>query len=368
MAIYLDNSATTAVSKEVLDEMLPYFTEVYGNPSSMHSFGRRGISAVDDSREIIAKCLNCLPSEIYFTSGGTESDNWAIKGFLSCPIGERNKIVIGATEHPAIMNSAQYAKELGYEVAVLPVTKGGEINLDYLDIIDDKTLLCSVMYVNNETGVINPIVEINKRCKEVGAIFHTDCVQALPCIKLDLKSLSVDMISLSSHKLHGPKGIGLLYVRSGLHINPLINGGSQERGKRGGTTNTPLIVGFAKAILLLEEQREKNNKRILSLRDYLEEGLSDIAVVNGINRIPSISNLSFIGRNNNSLLTYLDLNGVAVSAGSACTAGSLEESKTLLAMGLSKERVRGAIRFSFSADNTYEELDYVINLLKGVKQ
>lgn len=365
MSIYLDNAATTATSKEVLNEMLPYFCDVYGNPSSMHSYGRKAISVVDDSRELIAKSLNCSPNEVYFTSGGTESDNWAIKGLLSYPCGDRNKIVIGATEHPAILNTAKYAESIGYRVEVLPVKGSGEVDIDYLSIIDDKTLLCSVMYVNNETGVINPIELINNRCKEVGSYFHTDAVQAMPCIKIDLKELSVDMLSISSHKIHGPKGIGLLYVNKRVKLNPLIDGGAQERGKRGGTTNTPLIVGFAKAIEILDRERDINNSKTLSLKTYFEEKLSDIAIVNGTNRVSSISNLSFIGKNNNSLLTYLDLNGVAVSAGSACTAGSLEPSKTLLAMGLPDERVKSALRFSFGADNTIEEIDYVISLLKG---
>ncbi len=365
MSIYLDNAATTATSKEVLEEMLPYFCDVYGNPSSMHNYGRRAISAVDDSRELIAKSLNCSPMEIYFTSGGTESDNWAIKGLLTYPCGERNKIVIGATEHPAILNTVKQAERLGYRIEVLPVKESGDIDVEHLSIIDEKTLVCSVMYVNNETGVINPIDAINKRCKEVGSYFHTDAVQAIPCIKIDLKELSVDMLSISSHKLHGPKGIGLLYVNKRVKLNPLIDGGAQERGKRGGTTNTPLIVGFAKAIEILDREREDNNRKTCLLRNYFENNLADIAIVNGENRVASISNLSFIGKNNNALLTYLDLNGVAVSAGSACTAGSLELSKTLIAMGLSSERVKSALRFSFGADNTIEELDYVISLLKG---
>lgn len=367
MSIYLDNASTTAISKEVLDSMIPYFNSVYGNPSSMHSFGRKAVSAVDDSREIISKVFNCSPKEIYFTSGGTESDNWAIKGLLSFPPGKRKKIVIGATEHLAIVNATKYASTLGYEIEFLPVNESGEVNLDYLSIIDDETLLCSVMYVNNETGVINPIEEIGKRCREVGCYFHTDAVQAISSLKVNLQVLPVDMLSVSSHKLHGPKGVGFLYIKEGVKINPLINGGAQERGKRSGTTNTPLIVGFAKALELLDKNREENNRQILFLRDYFEDSLKDISVVNGRDRIPSISNLSFIGRNNNSLLTYLDLKGVAVSAGSACTAGSLEPSHTLMAMGLTEDRVKSALRFSFSKDNTIEELDYVISLLKEVK-
>lgn len=372
MKVYLDNSATTSLDKEVLETMLPYFTDNFGNPSSLHGFGRRALKAVDEARETIAKCIGAKSNEIYFTSGGSESDNWALKGVVGATKQKRKHIITSQIEHPAIMDTLDYLKQKeGVSVTYLPVDKEGRVNVDDLkEAVTDDTVLVSIMFANNEMGAIQPIEEIGKFCKEEGILFHTDAVQAMDSQDIDVNKLNIDLLSMSAHKFHGPKGIGVLYIRSGVKIDRLISGGHQERRMRAGTTDTPLIVGMAKALEIAVRDRESNNARISALRnDFIDKVLKEIPYVylNGgmEHRLPNNANLSFEYIEGESILINLDLAGIAVSSGSACSSGSLEPSHVILALGVKEELAHSSIRFSLGKDTTQEEMDYTFDVLKA---
>ncbi|MBR2480804.1 MAG: cysteine desulfurase NifS [Clostridia bacterium] len=372
MKVYLDNSATTALDKKVLEEMIPYFTDTFGNPSSLHNYGRKALKAVDESREKIAKCIGAKPNEIYFTSGGSESDNWALKGVVKASKQKKKHIITSSIEHPAIMDTLAYLGEKeGVEVTYLPVDKDGRVSVqDLANSVTDNTILVSIMFANNEMGAVQPIAEIGKFCKEEGILFHTDAVQAMDSQKIDVNELNIDLLSMSAHKFHGPKGIGVLYIRSGVKIDRLIHGGHQERRMRAGTTDTPLIVGMAKALEIAVNEREENNARISKLRDsFVKRVLEEIPFVylnGGMEyRLPNNANLSFEFIEGESILINLDLAGIAVSSGSACSSGSLEPSHVILALGVKEELAHSSIRFSLGKDTTQEDMDYTFDVLKA---
>lgn len=370
--IYLDNAATTKVRKEVLDEMLPYFTEYYTNPSSIYTSSREVSKKVEEAREVLAKTINASKDEIYFTSGGSESDNWAIKKIM---IGRMNKgkhIITTKIEHHAILESCHYLEKLGFEVTYLNVDKDGIIDLHELEnSIREDTIMVSIMAANNEIGSIMPLKEIGEICKKHNIIFHTDAVQAYGNINIDVNLMNIDLLSTSAHKIEGPKGIGFLYVRKGVNILPLINGGMQERGKRAGTTNAPSIIGFAKAAELKFNEMEKNNKYVLSLREHLiDRVLNEIPYsrLNGSRdkRLPGNANFSFQFIEGEGMLLKLDAKGICASSGSACTSGSLDPSHVLLAIGLPHEIAHGSLRLTMNHDNTMEEIDFVVDTLKEI--
>ncbi len=337
--IYFDHASTTKCYPDVVEKMTECFFHTFGNASSSHFIGRNAVSLVDDAREKIAKILNAKVNEIFFTSGGTEADNWALKGLFLSNFGVKNKLIVGANEHHAIIDSAKALQKLGCEVVFVNPDKDGIIQPETISgLIDNKTFLVSVMFVNNETGCINNIKAISKICREKGVAFHTDAVQATSLIKLDVKDLGIDLMTVSAHKIGGPKGIGLLYIKDTIHISPLINGGSQELSLRGGTLNVPSIVGFGEALKINETTLNKRIEKLSLLQSYFENKLKDFGDkvrVNGSNRINSISSVTFKGIRATTILTRLDLKGICVSAGSACTAGSLEPSHVLLSMGIS---------------------------------
>ena len=370
--IYLDHSATTAVDEKVLQKMLPYFTQVYGNANSQHSYGRDALKGVDWARDTIANLIGAKSSEIYFTSGGTEADNWALKGIAEAYKDKGKKIIMSAIEHHAMLATGKQLEDAGYTVLYAPVNNKGIVDLDYLkQNITEDTLLVSVMLVNNEIGTIEPIKEIVKICKEKGVFVHTDAVQAMSSLAVNVKELGVDLMSFSSHKFNGPKGLGALYVRNGLKMGKLIVGGHQERTRRGGTTNVPAVVGMAEALRLTRETLEEDNKKVKELRDYfisrVEAEIKD-AYLNGDreNRVVSNANFSFKYIEGESILFMLDLNGICVSSGSACSSGSLDPSHVLLAIGVPIEVAHGSIRFSFGKENTKEQVDYVVEKLKEI--
>ena len=370
MKVYLDNSATTAVDSRVLKEMLPYFDRIYGNPSSLHAFGREALKAVDEARKTIADCLNAKPSEIYITSGGTESDNWALKGAVRASKNKVKHIITSKIEHPAILETCRELEKDGVRVTYVGVDKDGRVSVEEIkNAVTDDTVLISIMFANNEMGAIQPIAEIGAFAREEGILFHTDAVQAIDSQEIDVDKLNLDMLSLAAHKFHGPKGIGLLYVRSGVKIDRLIAGGHQERAKRGGTTDTPLIVGMAKAMEISKAERAENNLRIARLRDRLiDRALAEIpyCYLNGgrEHRLPNNANLSFGFIEGESILFILDLEGIAVSSGSACSSGSLEPSHVILALGTPVELAHSSIRFSLGRETTEEEIDYTVEVLK----
>ncbi len=369
MKVYLDNSATTSMDKRVLDSMLPYMCDVYGNASSLHFFGREAASAVDEARATLANLIGAKASEIYVTSGGTESDNWALRGVMEANKKNGKHLITTVIEHPAMIQTCKQLEREGYEVTYVGVDSDGRVSLDDIEnAVRDDTVMISVMFANNEMGAIQPIKEIGAFCKENGIIFHTDAVQAMGSIKIDVNEYNIDLLSLSAHKFHGPKGIGLLYVRSGVRINKLINGGHQERSYRPGTTNTAGIVGMAKALSIAVEEMEENNKKVKFLRDRFIDGvlarISDCKLNGGReHRLVSNANFSFAYIEGESILMTLDLNGIAVSSGSACSSGSLEPSYVILATGAEIEEAHSSIRFSFGKDNTIEEVDYVLDTL-----
>lgn len=368
MKVYLDHSATTYTDKEVLNEMMPYFTEIYGNGSSQHSFGRDAITAIDRARETIAKCINAKASEIYFTSGGTESDNWAIKGTAYSHKDKGNHIITSKIEHPAAIQSLKSLEKEGFEVTYLDVSKEGIIDINQLkSAITDKTILITIMMANNEMGAIQPIAEIGIIAKEHKIAFHTDAVQAAGALEIDVNKLNVDMLSMSAHKFYGPKGVGILYKRNGLKVKRFMDGGEQERNLRAGTLNTAGIVGAAKALEIACRDMEKNNKHIAELRDYFVENvkskITDI-LYNGpkdnSKRLPNNASFSFVYIEGESILMLMDMEGIAVSSGSACSSGSLEPSYVMLSIGVPIEIAHGTIRFSFGKSNTKEQVDFVI--------
>ena len=368
----MDNAATTAVHPQVLEKMLPYFTECYGNASSIHSTGRDARKALEESRRKVAAALNCKPQEVYFTSGGSESDNWAIKGTAFANRKKGNHIITSAIEHHAVLHTCAWLEKQGFTVTYLPVDEFGQVNpQDVETAITDQTILISVMAANNEIGTLQPIREIAKIAKAHKVLFHTDAVQAVGAIPVDVQEIGCDMLSLSAHKFHGPKGVGVLYIKQGTRIENFMHGGAQERGKRATTENLPGIVGLAEAITLATENLEEKSSRIADLRDQLIDGLTSAIPhcrLNGhrTNRLPNNCNVSIRFVEGESLLLRLDLAGIAASSGSACTSGSLDPSHVLLAIGLPHEIAHGSLRFSLSDTTTQEEVDAVLATLPGI--
>ncbi len=366
--VYADNNATTRVDDEVLEEMLPYFKEFYGNPSSIHTFGRQVASQMDLARERVATILGADTSEIVFTSCGTESNNYAIHSSLEAHP-DKKHVVTTKVEHPAVLNVCKYFGKNGYEVTELGVNKDGMLDRDELrDSIKDNTAIVSIMHANNETGVIFPIEEIGKIIKEKGALFHCDAVQAIGKIPVNLKNSHIDLLSMSGHKLHAPKGVGVLFIRKGVRIDPLMIGGHQEDNRRSGTENVPYIIGLGKACELAEGFVKQEQTEVRRLRDKLEKGIKDQlthVVISGENseRLPNTSNVSFEYVEGEATLLLLDMAGIATSSGSACTTGSAEPSHVLQAMGIPPVTSRGTIRFSLSKYNTEDDVDYILEKL-----
>jgi len=371
--VYLDNAATTPVKKEVLDAMMPYFTEKFGNPSSIYRLGQETRAAIDEAREKVAKAINASPREIFFTGGGSESDNWAIKGIAFANRNKGDHIITTKIEHHAVLHTCKYLEKNGFKVTYLDVDEYGTVDIDQLKkSITDKTILISIMFANNEIGTIQPIKEIGNIARENNVYFHTDAVQAVGNIKIDVKDLNIDLLSMSAHKLYGPKGIGALYIRQGVKIDSYIHGGAQEKNRRAGTENIPGIVGFGKAIELAYENIDEHNSKLIKLRDKLIKGIYDnidYVRLNGHpeNRLPGNVNFSFEFIEGESLLLSLDMVGISASSGSACTSGSLDPSHVLLAIGLPHEIAHGSLRLTLGDFNTEEDVDYVIeNLVKIV--
>ncbi len=364
--IYFDNSATTKLDEEVLKEMMPYLTEDYGNASSIYKLGRESRKAIEEARERIAKAIHAEPNEIYFTSGGSEADNTIIRGVAYQYKNKGNHIITSKIEHPAVLETCKQLEKEGFEVSYIGVDEKGRINLEELkNVIKPETILISIMFANNEIGTIQPVDEIGKIAKEHQIIFHTDAVQAVGTLDIDVKDMNIDSLSMSSHKFYGPKGIGALYVRKGIVFQKFMNGGHQERGKRAGTENTAAIVGMGKAIELAYEHVEEHRNHLKELRDYyisqIQERIPYIKI-NGEpeNGLPGLSNISFRFIEGEGILLNLDLKGISASSGSACTSGSLDPSHVLLAIGLPHEIAHGSIRISMGKYNTKEEVDYLI--------
>ena len=372
MNIYADNAATTKMSKTAFEAMLPYITDIYGNPSSLHSAGQAAADALGKARADMAEALGCEPSEIIFTSGGSEADNQAI--ISAAAIGEKKgkkHIISSAFEHHAVLHTLKKLEKQGFEVTLLDVGKNGIINPDDVaKAITDSTCLVTIMFANNEIGTIQPIAEIGKICRENGVIFHTDAVQAAGHIKIDVKEQNIDMLSLSAHKFHGPKGVGALYAKKGIRLINLIEGGAQERGKRAGTENVPAIVSMAAALTEAVQEIDENAKKVSILRDRLIAGLSKIphSALNGdpSRRLPGNVSFCFEGIEGESLLLLLDAKGICASSGSACTSGSLDPSHVLLAIGRPHEVAHGSLRLTLSEGNTEEEIDYMIKEITEV--
>ena len=368
--VYLDNAATTALSPRVLEAMLPYFTQYYGNPSSVHAFGREAKQGLDKARDQVAKALHCEPSEVIFTGCGTESDNTVLLG-VAQRYGDKGKHIITTNvEHHAILHTCEYLEKQGYSVTYLPVDQDGLVTAEQVAAaIRPDTILVSIMFANNEVGTIMPIQEIGAVCKEKGVLFHTDAVQAVGHIPVDVQAMHIDMLSLSAHKFHGPKGVGALYCRKGIRLPSYIMGGAQERGRRAGTENVAGIVGLGAAIQLATEQLEENRAKMTALRDRLMTGIqariSEVKL-NGhpTNRLPNNVNFSFKYIEGESILLMLDMNGIAASSGSACTSGSLDPSHVLLALGLPHEIANGSVRLTLGDETTEEDIDYTIDVLE----
>jgi cysteine desulfurase len=369
--VYMDNNATTKVADEAVQEMLPYFTEFYGNPSSMHTFGGQVGKKVVQARERIASLLGCATDELIFTSCGTESDNAAIRGVVESA-GMRRKIITSRVEHPAVLGMCRQLEGRGYMVVEIGVDKDGRLNVDELkDCVDDDTALVTIMHANNETGVIFPVEEIAEFVKSKGVVFHTDAVQSVGKIPVNLKDSAIDLLSLSGHKLHAPKGVGVLYVRKGTRLTPIMVGGHQESGKRAGTENVPGIIALGKACELAEQNIEHENTVVKSLRDRLEKKILETcpdSFVNGDieNRLPNTSNISFEYIEGESILMMLDRYGICGSSGSACTSGSLEPSHVLRAMGVPFTAAHGSIRYSLSRYTTEQEVDFVAEKMPAI--
>ncbi len=371
--VYLDNNATTRMREEVLDAMLPYYKDIYGNASSVHGFGRPARMAVDDARVEVARLLGAASAEeIIFTGSGTEADNFAVKGVAHALRSKGNHIITSSIEHQAVLNVCKFLEKEGYKVTYLKVDKDGIVDLDELKMsITDKTILISIMYANNEVGTIEPVEEIGKIAKEKGICFHTDAVQAMGKVLFDVKKLNVDLLSMSAHKIYGPKGVGALYMKKGTKITQLIHGGHHEMGKRAGTENVAGIVGFGKAAQFAGKELPAEIKKLKDLRDYLYKGLTskiEHVRLNGHpeKRLPNTLNVGFKYLEGESIVLSLDMEGIAVSTGSACTSGSLEPSHVLTAMGVDPAETQGSIRFSLGKDNTKEDMDYVLEALPPI--
>lgn len=370
--IYMDHGATTPVDPLVVDAMLPYFTETFGNASSLHSFGQEATSALEQSRQQVAASIGAKPEEIIFTSGGTESDNLAIKGIAYRNSGKGKHIITSTIEHPAILNTCAYLEKEGFDVTYVPADSDGIIDMDELKkAIRDDTILISVMHANNEIGTIQPISDISKLAKEKSIYLHTDAVQSFGKIAVNVNELGVDMLSMSSHKIYGPKGVGALYVRKGTPLQALAHGGSHERSMRAGTENISGIVGFAKAVALADERLVDDEKHMTQLRDSLigkvMDSIDDVELSgHPTNRLPNNVNLRFSFIEGESMLLFLDMKGIAISTGSACSSKSLEPSHVLTAIGLRPEDSHGSLRITLGKDNTQEEVDYVVDALVEV--
>ena len=370
--VYADNAATTQMSRTAIEAMLPYMETIYGNPSSLHSVGQQAAEALQSARERVAKCLNASPREIYFTSGGSEADNQAI--LSAARLGERKgkkHIISTAFEHHAVLHTLKKLEKEGFEVELLPVGPTGTVTAQQVkDAIREDTCLVTVMYANNEIGSILPVAEIGRVCREAGVLFHTDAVQAAGHIPIDVKAQSIDMLSLSAHKFHGPKGIGLLYARQGVPLTSLIEGGAQERGKRAGTENIPAIMGMAAALEEACAHIDENAEKVSALRDRLIAGLSNIphSALNGdpVNRLPGNVSFCFEGIEGESLLLLLDAKGICASSGSACTSGSLDPSPVLLAIGRPHEVAHGSLRLSLCEWNSDEDADRILEAVPEV--
>ena len=374
MQVYADNAATTKISRHALDAMMPAFENIYGNPSSLHSVGQEAKEALEDARSRVAACLGCEAREIYFTSGGSEADNQAIMSaaYFGARKGKKH-IISTAFEHHAVLHTLQRLEKEGFEVTLLDVSNGHNITAQQVkDAIREDTCLVTCMYANNEIGSVLPIAQIGEICKEAGVVFHTDAVQVAGHLKIDVKAQNIDMLSLSAHKFHGPKGVGVLYARRGMVLTNVIEGGAQERGKRAGTENLPGICGLAAALEDACNNMEKNNAKVTAMRDKLIEGLSKIphSALNGdpVNRLPGNVSFCFEGIEGESLLLLLDMKGISASSGSACTSGSLDPSHVLLAIGRVHDVAHGSLRLSLSHYNTEEEVDYILEAVPEVVQ
>jgi len=370
--VYLDNNATTPLDPLVFEAMKPHYLEDFGNASSIHTYGQKASSVVERARSQVAECIGARPREIVFTSGGTEADNAALRGVATHHRSRGNHIVTAATEHSAVLHTCEQLEREGFRVSYLPVDREGMVSLDQLkEAIEDETTLISIMHGNNEIGVIQPIKEMAAIAREREVLFHTDAVQTVAKIPLNVEELGVDLLSLSAHKIHGPKGVGALYVRSGVSIDPLLFGGSHERSRRAGTLNVPGIVGLGRTAELAKEALKNFSTRVGALRDRLERGILELipgTVVNGSNsrRVPHLTNISFRSIEGEALLISLDFEGVAVSTGSACASGTVEPSHVLTALGGNSQLHKSAIRFSLSRMNTDQEIDYVVSILPKI--
>lgn len=370
--IYADNAATTGIVPEVLEQMMPYLTTEYGNASSLYNFGSRAKIGVEKAREQVAAALNAEPREIFFTGGGSESDNWAIKGYAHTMLKKgKNHIISSKFEHHAVLHTLDALKKEGFEITLLDVHENGIVLVDELEkAITDKTGLVTIMYANNEIGTIQPIAEIGKLCREKGIVFHTDAVQAVGNVPIDVKAQNIDMLSMSGHKFHGPKGIGALYIKKGIYFPNLIDGGGQESGRRAGTENTAGIVGIGAAITLAVKTMDERAENCRKIRDYIMENCLKIerSRVNGDRekRLPGNVSMCFEGVEGESLLLMLDGKGVCASSGSACTSGSLDPSHVLLSIGLKHEVAHGSLRLSFSDGNTLDDAKYICEVLPPI--
>lgn len=372
--VYLDNAATTALSPKVLEQMMPYLTAIYGNPSSPHSFGQEARKGVEHARDQVAKALNALPEEIIFTGCGTESDNTVLFGVAERYAKKGNHIITTNVEHHAILHTCEALEKRGIEVTYLPVDENGMVTAEQVaNAIKDKTILVSIMFANNEVGTIMPIAEIGKVCRERGVLFHTDAVQAVGHVPIDVKAMNIDMLSLSAHKFHGPKGVGALYMKKGVRLPAYVMGGAQERNRRAGTENVAGIVGLGAAIELATENLAESAARMTKLRDKLIAGIAARIPEVKLNghptlRLPNNVNYSIKYIEGESILLMLDMNGIAASSGSACTSGSLDPSHVLLALGLTHEVAHGSVRLTLSDETTEEDIDYVLEVLPKVAE
>lgn len=370
--VYLDHNATTPTHSEVVKAMLPYYGDIYGNASSIHRFGQEARKAVDEARERVATSLGAKAEEIVFTSGGTEANNFAIKGVAYAHEKKGRGIITSSIEHHAVLNPCKYLEEKDFKVTYLPVDEQGFVDPDDVrKAITDETILITIMHANNEVGTIEPIEKIGRIAREKGIIFHTDAIQSVGKIPVKVDELNVDLLSLSAHKIYGPKGIGALYIRKGTRIEPLIHGGHHERNRRAGTENVPAIFGFGRAVEIACEMIPEESKQLIHLRDKLWNGIReriDAVKLNGhpLHRLPNTLNVSFKFVEGESIILNLDMKGIAVSSSSACTSGSLEPSHVLGAMGVEPAVAQGSIRFSLGKDNTEEDIDYVLEVLPEI--